>query len=272
MTLQGSNDNSNWTTLDTVAEKRIGLGGKTWSYTPDSVGEYRWYKLVFTANNGDNTLGIGEIELKVRKGLYGFRPTSRSTRPRPTIKYSQVASISGRDIRFTDSTGGTLLPYQFDGWNPGADSYAWVKIPEVKPSSEGNTTIKMWWGNENAVTEFPSHVNNGEVWSSYAARWNMDDEEGPTILDSSPNRNHGQKTEVTSTPSGVLGIQNFPVTGRTDGIKIPGSPNFDLGSSFTGSMWMKFEGTAVTTGNTNDINYHRIFKLAGGTKKSVSKL
>ena len=216
-------------------------------------------QVVFTANNGDNTLGIGEIRAQGQKGLLVFRPTSRSTRPRPTdSKYSQVASISGRDIRFTDSTGGTLLPYQFDGWNPGADSYVWVKIPEVKPSSEGNTTIKMWWGNENAVTEFPSYVNNGEVWSSYAARWNMDDEEGPTILDSSPNRNHGQKTEVTSTPSGVLGgAQNFP-TGRTDGIKIA-SPNFNLGSSFTGSMWIKYEGQASVTGNTNDIRWNRLF-------------
>ena len=92
------------------------------------------------------------------------------------------------------------------------------------------------------------------------------------ILDSSPNRNHGQKTEVTSTPSGVLGgAQNFP-TGRTDGIKIPASPSADLGST-SPAVWMKFEGTAVTTGNTNDINYHRIFSAKRWwNQKSVSKL
>ena len=32
------------------------------------------------------------------------------------FKYSQVASSAGRDLRFTDSTGGTLLAYQIDEW------------------------------------------------------------------------------------------------------------------------------------------------------------
>jgi hypothetical protein len=43
-------------------------------------------------------------------------------------------------------------------------------------------------------------------------------------------------------PIGVLGTSQFFPEGRTDGIKIPTSPNFNLGSSFTASMWMKFEG------------------------------
>ena len=111
-----------------------------------------------------------------------------------------------------------------------------MKIPEIKPAAEGNTSITMWWGNENAVSEFPDYVSNGEVWSSYTARWSMDDPEGPTITDASPNRNHGQKTEVTSSPIGVLGTSQFFPEGRTDGIKIPTSPNFNLGSSFTASF------------------------------------
>ena len=60
------------------------------------------------------------------------------------------------------STGGTLLAYQIDEWAPGGDSRIWVKIPEIKPSSEGNTSITMWWGNENAVSAFPDYVSNGE--------------------------------------------------------------------------------------------------------------
>ena len=129
-------------------------------------------------------------------------------------------------------------------------------------------------GNENAVAEFPEYVSNGEVWSAYAARWSMDDPEGPSITDSSPNRNHGQKTEVTSSPIGVLGAsQNFP-EGRTDGIKIPASPDFNLGSSFTASMWMKFEGRASRTGRiamiSSTIDY--LVPRENGIRKLVLRL
>ena len=114
------------------------------------------------------------------------------------------------------------------------------KIPEIKPSSEGNTSITMWWGNENAVSAFPDYVSNGEVWSAYAPVGYG--RSGRTIdyrFFSKPES--WPKDRVTSNPVGVLGSsQQFP-TGRTDGIKIPASPNFNLGSSFTGSMWMKFE-------------------------------
>ena len=77
-----------------------------------------------------------------------------------------------------------------------------------------------------------------------AARWSMDDPEGPTITDASPNRNHGQKTEVTSVQSVYWVHPVFP-EGRTDGVR---PYNFNLGSSFT-SMWMKFEGKATRTGH-----------------------
>ena len=60
---------------------------------------------------------------------------------RPMLQVFKVASSAGRDLRFTDSTGGTLLPYQIDEWAPGGDSRIQVKIPEIKPSVEGNTTI-----------------------------------------------------------------------------------------------------------------------------------
>ena len=168
-TLQGSNDNSNWTTIDTVTSQTGWTQWETRSFTVDSVGTYRWYKLVFTDNNGDGTLGIGEIELKVRDGLYGFPANLTLNETKADgFKYSQVASSAGRDLRFTDSTGGTLLPYQIDEWAPGGDSRIWVKIPEIKPSVEGNTTITLWWGNENAISAFPDYVSNGEVWSAYA--------------------------------------------------------------------------------------------------------
>ena len=146
--------------------------------------------------NSGGTLGVGEIELKVGWTVWIPCQSYINENKADGFKYSQVASSAGRDLRFTDSTGGTLLAYQIDEWTPGGNSRLWVKIPEVKPAADGNTTITMWWGNENAVAEFPDYVSNGEVWSAYAARWSMDDPEGPSITDSSPNRNHGQKPKL----------------------------------------------------------------------------
>ena len=92
-TLQGSNDNSNWTTLDTQTNQ---TGWGKWqkrTFTPTTVGNYRWYKLVITAINSGGTLGIGEIELKVREGLYGF-PANLSINETKAdgFKYSSIRS------------------------------------------------------------------------------------------------------------------------------------------------------------------------------------
>ena len=93
-----------------------------------------------------------EIELQGQKGLYGFPANLTIEAKADGFKYSQVALI-GRDIHFADSTGGTLLPYQFDGWNPepipslGQDT-------RVKPSSE--ETPSKCGETANAVTEFPA--------------------------------------------------------------------------------------------------------------------
>ena len=56
-------------------------------------------------------MGVGEIELKVRDGLYGFPANlTLSENNADGFKYSQVASSAGRDLRFTDSTEAPSLP------------------------------------------------------------------------------------------------------------------------------------------------------------------
>ena len=253
-TLQGSNDNSNWTTLDTQVNK---TGWTSWlkrDYTIANPASYRWYKFVFTANNGNGTLGIGEIELKVLDGLYGFPANlTLSENNAGGFKYSQVASSAGRDLRFTDSTGGTLLAYQIDEWLPGGDSRLWVKIPEIKPAAEGNTSITMWWGNENAVSEFPDYVSNGEVWSSYTARYMTIRKDQRYRCLSKPKP--WTKTEVTSSPIGVLGTSQFFPEGRTMVCVPTLTLILDRVYRF---LLDEIEGKASRTGNNNDLQYHRL--------------
>ena len=64
-TLQGSNNNSDWTTVDTVTNY---AGWTTYNETKeficDAQGSYRYYMLNVTANNGSASyLCIGELEL-----------------------------------------------------------------------------------------------------------------------------------------------------------------------------------------------------------------
>ncbi len=55
-TFQGSNDNSSWTTVDTVASETGWSFGETRTFTCDTATTaYRYFRLNITANNGDGT-------------------------------------------------------------------------------------------------------------------------------------------------------------------------------------------------------------------------
>ena len=60
--LHGSNDNMNWNVIDTVVDQTGWGRWETRRFDIESFGAFRYYKLVISANNGDNTVGIGEIE------------------------------------------------------------------------------------------------------------------------------------------------------------------------------------------------------------------
>ena len=66
---QGSNDGTNWTTLDTQSGQAFPNRIQMHSYTVASPGAYRWYRLNITSNNGDTSFTtLSEI------GLYAAKP------------------------------------------------------------------------------------------------------------------------------------------------------------------------------------------------------
>ena len=87
----------------------------------------------------------------------------------PGFSYSQFASASGGDLRFTDAAGTNDLPYEIDWWNPTSNSYVWVNVPALS----NNTIIVAWWGNSNETTA-PAYTTNGMVWSNrFVGVWHM---------------------------------------------------------------------------------------------------
>lgn len=59
--LQGSNDGSNWDTLDTRARRYYWTQAERREFDPANPDAY--YRLLVTANNGDSFLGVCEVEL-----------------------------------------------------------------------------------------------------------------------------------------------------------------------------------------------------------------
>ncbi len=67
------------------------------------------------------------------------------------------AEANGKDVRFTQSDGVTLIDYWIEGssWDKtGQSAYVWVEIPTLAP---GNTTIYLYYSNSSA-----SPVGNGK--------------------------------------------------------------------------------------------------------------
>jgi hypothetical protein len=59
--IRGSNNDSDWTDLDTVTNKPISIYGDV--YSIDSPASYQYYQVSITANNGGNKLLLGDIQL-----------------------------------------------------------------------------------------------------------------------------------------------------------------------------------------------------------------
>ena len=59
--IRGSNNDSDWTDLDTVTDKPISIDGDV--YSIDSPASYQYYQVSITANNGGNKLLLGDIQL-----------------------------------------------------------------------------------------------------------------------------------------------------------------------------------------------------------------
>ena len=87
------------------------------------------------------------------------------------FSYAQFASPSGGDLRFADSGGLTMLPYEINRWNPNGTSTVWVLAPTLAGT---NNYIWAYWGNS-AATNPPASTTNGAVWqANYTAVWHLE--------------------------------------------------------------------------------------------------
>ncbi len=69
--LQGSDDDTNWDTLDTRSGVTSWVAGEMKSYTFTNTNDYRYYKLNMTANNGGSNWRVAEFIVR-EAGSYGL--------------------------------------------------------------------------------------------------------------------------------------------------------------------------------------------------------
>ncbi len=132
-------------------------GGPTFSSTGTVVGvvaptlnpsDYTYkMKITFAGYNRSETLADFPVLVQLGTNLPGF-------------SYSQLASPSGSDLRFTDSGGTRVLPHEIDEWNPGGISPVWVQVSTLSTNTD---FIWAYWGNP-ANTAVPASQTNGAVW------------------------------------------------------------------------------------------------------------
>jgi Ricin-type beta-trefoil lectin domain-like/F5/8 type C domain/Alginate lyase/Protein of unknown function (DUF1349) len=159
--LQGSNDGSTWTTLDSRSNQTFVNRYEVHSHSIASPASYRYYRLNITANSGDTSCQLSEF------GLYS---NTGRTVPNGTYRLLSRKSNKAIDLLSGGTADGTDAVQW--GWN-GSDSQKWAvthlsngqyqamgvasgKLLEVTGASTSNGAIVQIW---------PSNSNNCQKWT-----------------------------------------------------------------------------------------------------------
>lgn len=180
--------------------------------------------------------------VKLSEGAYGFR-------------YADSDGSNGSDLWFEDSSG-TVIPHEIDTWNAGGESFVWVKIPTVLPSTDADfpTAITMHYGDAAA-----KRATSDKVWTGFAGVWHMGNVSGTTKepdktgngLDAQPQTSANSSSTASATTmdtaSGVVGKSriNSEATNNKNSLLVPDySAAVADPSVFTISGWWSANGTS----------------------------
>jgi fibronectin type 3 domain-containing protein/regulation of enolase protein 1 (concanavalin A-like superfamily) len=156
--LQGSNDGTNWTTLDTQTDQTFAWRTQLRIFDIPNTTAYRYYRLNMTANNGDASfLHLAEF------GLWGD-----SGRVLQSGIYVLASRVSNKPMDATDSANGTpVVQRTFEGddtqqWNVAWQGDGWYRATNVsagKVLDNGGTSSTS----ANLVIQ-PSNGGASQLW------------------------------------------------------------------------------------------------------------
>ena len=180
-------------------------------------------QITFSGYNRSSTLTNFPALIRLTPGVGGF-------------SYSQFASASGGDLRFTDASGSNSLPFEIDEWNTNGASLVWVRVPTLAGPGD---FIWACWGNA-AATTLPVSSTDGEVWvNDYALVWHLKDTNFPYA--DSALAYPGIYGTAPGTATGVIG-NGVNFKNNSSSYISPGSVS--LSNAFTLSAWVNVTNTA----------------------------
>ncbi len=203
--------------------------------------------------------------------LTNFQALVKLSDGKGTFQYSQCAANDGSDLWFTDSDG-NVIPHEIDAWDASADSFVWVRLPEVAPANGGlPTTFTMHWGDISAKQTASENVwkNYNDGKGGFAGVWHMNgtvvDGEAQNEPDVTGNGFNGIPTAVRNgdvsqmvSGDGVVGKARVNQTSASNdnGLALPNySSALADASKFTISGW--WSATDLGT------EYPRFFNVYG---------
>ena len=249
--------------FSTVTDRDLRLGGEGWStgrslhgYLDDArlssvarsaawlnteyltVAEnatFTSYEKVFNVDEFDHRM---KIEFAYDKGevLTNF-PALVKLDPGTNLKYGDLLSTSGWDLRFTDATGTDLLAYEIEDWDTNGTSYVWVRIPTFT----NNTAIWAAWGDTGFAVQQP-YTTNGAVWNpDYRSVWHMAESSG-THSDSTTNAIASTAISVVDQDAEgrVAGADRF--NGTSDYVSFNHGSKLNLSGTLTYEAIVRWDG------------------------------
>ncbi len=156
-TLQGSNDNSTWTTVDTRTNQTTWLKSQTRSYTcATQTTAYRYFRLNITANNGDATYTqVDELFLYVsgagtnaqKMGSYaiefstnGGEPTNRGPKNWTMLGSNDGNTWTTVDTQTNQTSWTTGLTRTYTCATPSATAFRFYEINITANNGDGTYT------------------------------------------------------------------------------------------------------------------------------------
>ena len=149
------------------------------------------------------------------------------------LAYNQFQS-NGSDLRFTDASGTTMLPFEIDEWNNSGLSTVWVQIPVFN----GTNIVWAYWGNTND-TDVPPASSNVWVDAGYQIVYHL--KESALPLADSTGQYPATKGVAPTRTSGVVG-HGESFNGTSDYIS-PGPVT--LSNQFTVYAWINVNPAAA---------------------------
>jgi hypothetical protein len=149
------------------------------------------------------------------------------------IDYRQVRPDTG-DLRFVADDQTTVFPHEVDRWNPGGRSVLWVRLPVLQPG----VRFHLYFGNPSATAASAQ----APVWDdTYALVMHLSETNGPH-RDQSPGAHHSAGIKVRQQGTGRALIGGADEFGHEDQwIRIPDSPDFDLGKTATWELLLAYD-------------------------------